>query len=96
VDFIIDVLGSSLPLIRDGKVRALAVTTRQGAELVPEVPTMVERGYPDLIAATWLGLALPRPTPEPVAAQIVQAVVATTAEGFAKCFADFGLTVPPP
>jgi tripartite-type tricarboxylate transporter receptor subunit TctC len=96
-DFMIDVLGNSLPLIRDGKVRALAVTTRQRAALVAEVPTMMERGFPDIIAATWFGLALPRPVPEPVVAEITKAASATTAqEGFAKRFAELGLVVQPP
>ena len=96
-DFMIDVLGNSLPLIRDGKVRALAVTTRQRAALVAEVPTMMERGFPDIIAATWFGLALPRPVPEPVVAEITKAASATTAQdGFVKRFAEFGLVVQPP
>jgi tripartite-type tricarboxylate transporter receptor subunit TctC len=96
-DFMIDVLGNSLPLIRDDKVRALAVTTRQRAALVPDVPTMVELGFPDIVAATWFGLALPRPAPEPVVTEITKAVTATTAEeSFTNRFAEFGLVVQPP
>jgi tripartite-type tricarboxylate transporter receptor subunit TctC len=45
-----------LPMVRDGKLRALAVTSEQRSHLLPEVPTMAELGLPGATALTWYGL----------------------------------------
>lgn len=56
VDFMVDNLITALPLIRGGKLRALAVTTRERAPELPDVPTVIEQGYPDFDVSVWLGL----------------------------------------
>ncbi len=56
VDFQFDNMVSSMPLIRAGKMKALAVTTREREPLLPNVPTMVELGFPDFIFQTWNGV----------------------------------------
>lgn len=48
VQFMFDGLGTSLPLIQAGKLRALAVTSSQRSPLLPDVPTLAESGYPTL------------------------------------------------
>ena len=55
-----------LPLIRDGKVRALAITSRTRTPLAPDLPTMIEAGVPDLEVMTFYGVVAPAGTPEPV------------------------------
>ena len=52
----------ALPHIRAGKLRALAVTSRQRAAILPEVPTMVESGYPAYALDTWAGFFAPAGT----------------------------------
>jgi tripartite-type tricarboxylate transporter receptor subunit TctC len=52
-----------LQLVRDGKVRALAVTSPRRAATVPDVPTMVEAGFPGFDASAWFGLMAPAGTP---------------------------------
>ena len=52
-----------LPLLRDGKVRALAVTSRTRSRFAPELPTMIELGYPDFDVVAWFGLFVPTGTP---------------------------------
>ena len=52
-----------LPLIRDGKVRALAVTTETRAKDLPEVPTMIESGLPQLTLGFSAGILAPAGTP---------------------------------
>jgi tripartite-type tricarboxylate transporter receptor subunit TctC len=52
-----------LPLVRDGKLRALAVTSLRRSSAVPELPTMDESGYRGFEAAIWLGLLAPAGTP---------------------------------
>ncbi|MFT3801555.1 MAG: tripartite tricarboxylate transporter substrate binding protein [Burkholderiaceae bacterium] len=56
VDFMVDNLITALPLIRAGKLRALAITTRERAPELPDVPTVIEQGYPDFDVSVWLGL----------------------------------------
>ena len=52
-----------LPLAREGKLRALAVTSLQRSSAAPELPTMHEFGFPGFDATAWLGLMAPAGTP---------------------------------
>ena len=56
VDFLFDNMVVSLPQIQGGKLRALAVTSRERDPSVPGVPTMLEAGFPDFVIATWNGI----------------------------------------
>ncbi|HEV7802953.1 MAG TPA: tripartite tricarboxylate transporter substrate binding protein [Burkholderiales bacterium] len=56
-------LPAPLPLVRSGKLRALAVTDEQRSPLLPEVQTAREQGYPALQATNWLGVMAPAKTP---------------------------------
>ncbi|KOF54609.1 hypothetical protein AD428_06075 [Achromobacter sp. DMS1] len=64
--------------IRDGRLRALAVTTRERFKGLPEVPTIAESGYPDYDFSSWFGILAPAGTPAPVigllSAQVGQAL----------------------
>ena len=59
-----------LPLIRQGKVRALAVTTQMRAKDLPEVPTMIESGLPQLALTFSAGLLAPAGTPTEIVAKL--------------------------
>jgi len=54
------------PHIRSGKLKALAVLEARRYPVLPDVPTVVELGYPDLVMSTWFGLVVPRAMPLPV------------------------------
>jgi tripartite-type tricarboxylate transporter receptor subunit TctC len=54
------------PHLKSGKLRALAVLDRQRHAHLPDVPTVVELGYPDLVMTTWFGIAMPKGTPAPI------------------------------
>ena len=56
--------------IRSGAYRALAVTTPARDKSLPDVPTMIEAGYPDVVATVWFALAAPAKTPPNVLARI--------------------------
>ena len=58
--------GVLLPLIQAGKLRALAVTSPQRIPELPDVPTMIESGYPDFVSTSWTGLLAPAMTPDEV------------------------------
>jgi tripartite-type tricarboxylate transporter receptor subunit TctC len=66
-----------LPLIKDGQLRALAVTSAQRSPLLPNVPTMIESGYPDFVATAWTGLLAPAGTPPDAIAKLNGAVNAS-------------------
>jgi tripartite-type tricarboxylate transporter receptor subunit TctC len=55
--------------IKSGKLRPLAVTSKDRIATLPDVPTMSEAGVADLVVATWLGFAVPANTPEPIVAR---------------------------
>jgi len=59
-------LPPSLPLIRDGRVRPIAVTTAQRLAAFPDLPTVAESGVPGYEVSTWFALFAPAATPEPV------------------------------
>jgi tripartite-type tricarboxylate transporter receptor subunit TctC len=66
VDFYYLPIAPALPNIRDGKIVALAVSTPKRAPALPNVPTVVEAGYPDARYLFWGGLALPAKTPRDI------------------------------
>ncbi len=58
-----DSLPSAAPHIKAGKVRALAVSSEVRSPAFPDVPTMKESGFPDLISYSWFGISVPAKTP---------------------------------
>jgi len=79
VQVMFDNLPSSLPQIKAGKLRAIAVTSAQRAPALPEVPTIAESGLPGFEASSWFGIAAPKDTP----AEIVDSVNRQTNAGLA-------------
>jgi tripartite-type tricarboxylate transporter receptor subunit TctC len=63
-----------LPLIQAGQLRALAVTSQKRSPLLPELPTMIESGFPDFATSAWTGLLAPAGTPPEVTAKLNGAV----------------------
>lgn len=59
-------LASALPLIRDGRLQALSVSTKARASTLPEVPTSIEAGLPDSDYTLWVGMIVPAATPAAV------------------------------
>lgn len=70
----VDVVTTSLPFIRAGKLHALAVTGSVRLASLPDVPTVAEAGFPGFHAASWIGVAVPAATPSPVAELLQSAV----------------------
>lgn len=61
---------SSLPPMKAGKVRVLAVTTPERVAVAPEIPTIAEAGYPAAVSTSWTGLLAPAGTPRAVIAKL--------------------------
>lgn len=66
VDFLFDPLITALPFVKDGKLRALAITSPQRSPLAPDVPTLAEAGHAGYDVNPWFGLAAPAGTPKAV------------------------------
>src|SRR5262249_23484088 len=63
-------ISAVLPLMRDNKVRAMAITSIKRSVFVPNLPTMAEQGFPGFDSTAWFGLMAPAGTPGPVVAKL--------------------------
>jgi tripartite-type tricarboxylate transporter receptor subunit TctC len=74
IQIMIDGTGPLLPHIREGKIRALAVTGRTRSPDFPDLPTMIEAGYPDYVLSFWTGIVAPAGTPPDIVAKLNAAI----------------------
>jgi len=74
VSMMIETSSGVMPLIRTGKVKALAVTSRQRTPQLPDIPTFQELGYPGIYSLVWGGLFAPAGTPKPRFDKISEAI----------------------
>ena len=79
-DFAIDNIASYMPLIKAGKVRALAVTSSTRWPTLADVPTMAEAGVPNFIVTSWGAFVVPKGTPAAIVNKLSAAVQAIAAE----------------
>lgn len=63
-------MASAGPMIAGGRLRALAVTGKTRSALLPNVPTMIEQGFPAIEGDTWVGIMAPKGTPDAVVTTI--------------------------
>ncbi len=66
---------TAIPLVKAGKLRALAVTGSQRAKALPDVPTVAEQGYPGYQAINWYGFVAPARTPSAIIEKLYKAIV---------------------
>jgi tripartite-type tricarboxylate transporter receptor subunit TctC len=80
------------PLVREGRLRALAVTSPRRWASVPELPTMIEEGYKDFDSSAWFGLMAPAGTPQPIIDRLHQETVRILARSDVRQrFGDLGM-----
>jgi len=66
VTMMFDNMPSSLPLVKEGRLRALGVTSLKRSAAAPDIPTIAEQGLPGFEAVSWFALFAPAGTPKPV------------------------------
>jgi tripartite-type tricarboxylate transporter receptor subunit TctC len=74
VQFMFDNIITSLPHVKEGRLRALAVTASQRSKLVPDLPTMAEAGLVGQEISGWVGIVAPAGTPREIVLKIQQEV----------------------
>ena len=80
VQVAVDNLPSVIGHIRDGRLRALAVTTATRSPALPEVPTTAEAGFPEVEATAWFGVQVPARTPRPIVERLGREIDAVAKE----------------
>ena len=75
VDWFFSPIVSALPLIKDGKLRALAVGTNKRSYVLPDVPTTVEAGLPNSAYIFWVGIFAPSKTPGDIINQMNRGII---------------------
>jgi tripartite-type tricarboxylate transporter receptor subunit TctC len=94
VDLMFDQLPSSLPQVQGGRLKAVAVTSRQRTSVAPEIPTIAESGLPSFEATSWWGVFAPPKTPPEIVAKLNAAIREALADSKLRAtFADMGLEV---
>ncbi len=79
IDLSVEILGPALPHIKSGAFRPLAVTGDKRSVVLPDVPTAIEQGLPNLLSSSWNALAVPSKTPPEVVARLNKELVAILA-----------------
>lgn len=73
-----DPIAVALPMVKAGKLKALAITTERRSPLAPEIPTAAESGMPGLVMSSWYAVWLPKGVPDAVVARLAAALQAVT------------------
>jgi len=91
-----DHISSALPQVRDGRVKAYAITAKTRSPAAPEIPTMDEVGLPGLYVNIWYGMWVPKGTPADIKAKLNTAVRTALADpGVNKKLSELGQVIPP-
>ena len=78
--FAIDNLASYVPIVQEGRMRALAVTSAERHPALPDVPTMAEAGIPNFEITSWCAMGMPAGVPAPIVARASQLMQQIAAE----------------
>jgi tripartite-type tricarboxylate transporter receptor subunit TctC len=96
IDFLIDSPINSLPQLRAGTIKALAVMAKSRLSSAPEIPTVDEAGLTEFYGGNWTAFWVPRGTLKDVIAKLNEAVVTALANANVRArLADLGMEIPP-
>jgi tripartite-type tricarboxylate transporter receptor subunit TctC len=96
ISLMLDQSSNSLPQVREGKIRAFAVTANKRLVSAPDIPTVDEAGLPGFYISVWHGLWVPHGTPKDVIEKLAAAVQEALADpAVQKRLAEAGQEIPP-
>jgi tripartite-type tricarboxylate transporter receptor subunit TctC len=72
--------GAAMPLVRDGRLRGLGVTSLKRSGAAPDLPTVAEQGYPSFEATSWFALMAPLGTPQPILDRVRESALKVLAD----------------
>jgi tripartite-type tricarboxylate transporter receptor subunit TctC len=94
VDLFFDAVVTSLPFVKDGKLRALAIANKTRSKLLPDLPTMTEAGFPGVEMDQWFGMMVPAGTPQAVVLKLNEEFIkAVRSPDIEKSLTERGLEV---
>jgi tripartite-type tricarboxylate transporter receptor subunit TctC len=97
IDLMFDQAGNTLPQLRNGKIKVLAVSANKRLSQAPDIPTMDEAGVPGFYLSVWHGMWVPKRTPKDIVAKLNSSVVAALANpDVQKKLSDLGQEIPAP
>jgi tripartite-type tricarboxylate transporter receptor subunit TctC len=70
-------LSSALTFVQAGRLKALGISTANRIDALPQVPTMVEAGFPEMVSSSWQGVFVPAGTPRPIVDKLHAALLTT-------------------
>jgi tripartite-type tricarboxylate transporter receptor subunit TctC len=96
INLMFDQAGNTLPQLRNGKIKALAVAARKRLALAPDIPTMDEAGVPGFYLSVWHGMWAPKGTPKDIIARLNSAIVIALANAaLEQKLMGLGQEIPP-
>jgi len=97
VDFGCNQILNVVQYVKEGKLKAYAVTSDKRSPMLPDVPTTAEAGLPALNLTVWFGLSAPKDTPPPIVEKLNKALAMALSDAtVVQRFAQLGYDVPPP
>jgi tripartite-type tricarboxylate transporter receptor subunit TctC len=84
IDIMFDNMPSAIQHVRNGRLKAIAVTTAKRSPELPDVPTIAEAGVPGYEATSWFGMFAPAQTPAPIVTRLNTALVKVLADAEVK------------
>jgi tripartite-type tricarboxylate transporter receptor subunit TctC len=95
IDLAFEFVPPTLPLVKSGQLRALAIANAKRSEVLPDVPTIAEQGLPGFNVASWGMIVAPKNTPDAVVQRLNREVQRTLDQpDVAKRLADIGVRAP--
>ncbi len=96
VDVMLATFGPARAHVEAGRLRALGIPSAHRAAAMPEVPTLIEQGFPGFTVAGWMSVSAPAGTPEPVLEPLERAIFATFDDPATRSsLAELGLEAAP-
>jgi tripartite-type tricarboxylate transporter receptor subunit TctC len=80
VDLMFTTISSAMEYVKGNKVKALGVTTRERMADLPDIPTMYELGWKNLVTSSWQGVLVPTGTPRPIVDRLHAAILKVLAD----------------
>ena len=96
IDFLCDITSTSLPQIKAGRVKAIAMLGKHRSPVLPDLPTALEQGLADVDAEGWNGFFFPKGTPQTVVNKVLEATDAVLDQKAVRNRLEgLGLDIPP-